>query len=255
MTGQPIVPPWAESAAREYWDSVGGWPHPSPDLARTVAMTLPLDVITLSSLTVARVERWLVQRGVLFPFSCADRPLHGLLLVQGGAGLVFLDGRDDERERRFSLAHEIAHFLRHYRAPRNRVLNVFGPELLEVLDGVRKPTAEERISGALIGVPFGPDLHLIEREVAGEIDRKSTWDAEDEADALAVELLAPAGEVLGRIATLPITGRAYLERQIDAVGLLREEFGLPDRIAGAYARHLMARTGQGPSVFEEWGLR
>ena len=75
------------------------------------------------------------------------------------------------------------------------------------------------------------------------------------AAVLAVELLAPAGEVLGRIATLPITGRAYLERQIDAVGLLREEFGLPDRIAGAYARHLMARTGQGPSVFEEWGLR
>lgn len=255
MTGQPVVPAWAEVAAHEYWGSLGGWPHPSPDLARTVAMTLPLDVVTLCGLSIATVDTWLVQRGVAFPFSCADRPLHGLLLVQSGAGIVFIDGRDEERERRFSLAHEVAHFLRHYYAPRLRVLRVFGPELLDVLDGVRAPTAEERISGALIGVPLGTDLHLIERGVAGDIDRLSVWNAEDEADVLAVELLAPAAEVLQRVTTVRTEGRSYGGRLADFEGLLRGEFGLPDRIAAAYARHLLARTGHSPSVFEEWGLR
>lgn len=74
-------------------------------------------------------------------------------------------------------------------------------------------------------------------------------------DVLGVERLAPAREVLGRIATLWTEARPYLERQIDALGLLRGEFGLPDRIAAAYARRLLGRSGREPSVFEEWGLR
>jgi hypothetical protein len=65
-----------------------------------------------------------------------------------------------------------------------------------------------------------------------------------------VELRVPACEVLGRIATPWTEARPHLERRIDAMGLPREELGLPERIAAAYDRHLSAGSGRESSVWE-----
>jgi Zn-dependent peptidase ImmA (M78 family) len=40
-------------------------------------------------------------------------------MARAGHGFISLDGSDADDERRFSLAHELAHFLLDYQDPRN----------------------------------------------------------------------------------------------------------------------------------------
>ena len=72
----------------------------------------------LTRLRLFGVLEWLRRQGIEFPLTEADRPLRACLVCRRGAGFVFLDGGDDEAEQRFSLAHELAHFLRDYWRPR-----------------------------------------------------------------------------------------------------------------------------------------
>jgi hypothetical protein len=214
------APLWATELAAEFWTAAGG-PEPFPRRLRGPAgRAFVFTVIDRPGLGVGVVGDWLRRAGVACELNVRDRPLRACLVAAGGAGFAFVDADDPEDERRFSLAHELAHFLRDYWQPRRAAQRRLGPAVVEVFDGLRPPRPEERLHGLLRGVRVGCHTHLLARD-AGPAGA-AVAAAERDADRLAYELLAPASEALAR-------GTDALERR------LGETFGLPAGHARQYA--------------------
>jgi hypothetical protein len=221
------VPLWVGELASEFWAEAGE-EEPFPrQLRRPILRALPLDVIELPGLCVAAVLDWLRQRNVVLALGEPDRPLRGCLVAGKGHGFAFFDRGDSPDEQRFSLAHELAHFLRDYLQPRRRAEARLGPQVRAVFDGERPAHPEERLHALFGAVKVGFHTHLMARDPDGNPD-DSAAASEGEADRLAYELLAPAATVLARV------GRAR-DRQRAAIRLLREVFGLPEAQARCYA--------------------
>lgn len=188
------VPVWAVQLASQFWERVGeAEPFPRK-LTGPIALALPLAITTLPRLTLDGLSNWLNERGSNFSLNTCNRELRACVLVRNGAGFIFLDGTDPEDERRFSLAHELAHYLRDYLQPRLRIEQRLGPAALEVVDGLREPTVDERIHAVLDSTKLSTYVHWMERDEGGYATR-SIAQAEDDADRLAFELLAPAEDV------------------------------------------------------------
>jgi hypothetical protein len=228
-----------QAAAEAFWTAAGSPPPFPRDLSLVLPLALPLGVVVLPALALARVEGWLARRGVPYRFPCQDRRLRGCLLAHAGSGLVFVDGADGADQRRFTLAHEVAHFLLDYLRPRRDAVATLGDGILDVLDGRRAPTWAERADAVLGACPVGVYVHLLGRD-GGRDPRAAA--IEERADRLACELLAPAEDVGRRCASADEDG---LTRS------LRDDFGLPDPHASEYADRLLRAWRPAPS-FVDW---
>ncbi len=225
-----MVPLWVAELADAFWEAAG-MREPFPRaLRRPIARALPMVVVTLPRLRFNDVLAWLQRHRIACPCSAVDRSLHACLVAWSGWGYVLLDGTDPEDEQRLSLAHELAHFLRHYWQPRRVAARHLGEQVLEVLDGRRQPTPAERVHALLASVPVGAHLHLLSRDPEGGLPGEIVLAAEDEADRLAYELLAPADEILRRFGS---------HREQNLAELLRSEFGLPAAHAARYRDTLL----------------
>ena len=231
---------WVQTEADEFW-ALTGQPPPFPrDLSNVLPVALPLGLVVLPALALHRVKGWLTRRGVPYRFPCQDRRLRGCLVAHAGSGLLFVDGADDAVQRRFTVAHEAAHFLVDYLRPRRAAIDKLGEGIVDVLDGRRAPTWAERADAILSDCPIGVYVHLLERDGP----RSSLLAAvEERADQLACELLAPARDVARRWTD------ALDEEDLAAV--LRDEFGLPNAPASQYARRLIRSWRPAPS-FVDW---
>ena len=240
--------------ARRFWRRAGGnrsWPC---DIERAVQLALPVIIVQLSPLSINSILRWLAEKGYDFRIDVTNRLLHGLLLIHRGAGIVFINGTDSIRERRFTLAHEVSHFLLNYFLPREKVVEKLGESIVEVLDGIREPTIEERISGILQGVSPQPKPHFLEKRGDGGFDNYHNWSAENHADSLAVEILAPHKIVCQELlTTYPRSNyKGYKEK---AESLLYEKYQLPRGIAQLYSGKLSYYITGGTSIVEKLGLK
>ena len=216
------------------------------EIERAIALALPVAVIRLPHLTVATVTDWLRRRGVDTPFARDCRPLSGCLFAHGGHGLVFVDGGDSAAELRFVLAHEVSHFMLHHLDPRRRAIASLGHAIVEVLDGMRPPTASERLAGVLRGVRLGEYLHAIERESEGRIPSGDVARMEAEADLLAFELLAPL------VACRRILGLGRTQPDLTLIAsTLQNRFGFPPRAARDWAGQIASRFAVRPR-FVDW---
>jgi len=231
-----VTPGWLAAAADEFW-SLAGDPLPFPrDLGGVLAFALPVSRVVLSRLTPARVEEWLARRQLAVDFDTTPRSLRGCLVAYRGTGFIFVDGADDPAEQRFTLAHEIAHYLLDYHAPRQNTLHRLGPAILPVLDGERPAAQPERIDAVLTSSRLGYYVHLFDRGRADTMVDIS----ERRADDLAFELLAPSDHLAGRVP--PHASAA------DVVAVLTAEYGLPHDAAEAYARSWMKTNRPAPST-------
>lgn len=231
-------------AARSFWDDAN-LPDAYPrDLRRAIALTQPISIVLMPELQVSRVQTWLQRQGRAVDVSVSDRPLRACLIAQFGVGIIFVDGSDHEREQRYSIAHELAHFLLDYRAPRQEAVARLGEEILDVLDGLRPPRVEERAVALLTGAPARTHVHLLgraEEEAAAE----SIEFAEARADALAVELLAPWSDVAEQVTRLGIGA----DRNA-IVRLLTTRYGLPTVPARRYAARFQPRRQGGSALLQ-----
>lgn len=217
------------------------------DVESFVAWAAPLAVVVLPQLDLASTHDWLTQRGVALGFADRDRPLRGLLLAWRGSGLIFVDGRLTEPERRFTIAHELGHFLLDYLEPRTRVLHA-APDLLEVLDGHRSATRQDRARAVLERIELGVHTHLLDRDSHGS----AAWgveQGEDRSSRFALELLSPWHAVRTGLRRLP-TGLRWATRLEEAARLIETEFRLPGDAARTRAREALESIGKGPGFFE-----
>ena len=228
---------WLDRAVEGFWTAAGS-PAPFPrEMRGPVETGLPASVVPLPRLTLAAVRQQLARLGLdALGHGPGDRPLRGCLVAWRGQGRIFVDRDDPPDEARFTLAHEAAHLLCDHLLPRQDAIARLGPDVVAVLDGLREPTDDERLDAALRRARLGPDVHLMER------DGPSTVAAEERADRLAVELLAPTDEVLRRLDDG--ARRDSAAQAARARALLVEQFALPASVAAERARWLGPATAR-----------
>lgn len=228
------VPLWAIETAEAFWAEAGSEAGTPRVLRRTIQLTLPLGVVPRSGLTTARLDSWLREWDIVCSLRAPNRALRACLVCRAGRGLIFIDKDDNDAEQRYSLAHELAHYLREQWQPRRRAVAAFGPQVLEVLDGDRPPRVEESIQSILAQVPIGLQVHLMERTLDGNFADSTIYRAEREADLLAFELLAPSDDVLSTLQATPGGNRLAAVHHI-----LTDSYGFPPHLAAVYARELV----------------
>lgn len=237
---------WAE----RFWRDVG-WKEKFPrSLEGPVSWALPLAIVILPRLGVDDLRGWLSEYNIAIPCIVPDRLLRACLLATRGRGIVFLDGGDTDAERRLSLAHEVVHFVEDYLVPRERAQKAIGGNAIEVLDGIRPPTLEERLDGYLKGVRLGTYIDYMDRTSEGEMSTRALLDAEDRTDRVALELLAPAGIIIRR---MEAAGVSWIKNSAFRIAeqILMDDFGLPVNTADSYGRYLVVRR-RGRVSFREW---
>lgn len=190
------------------------------DIEQAISLVLPVAIVKLPALTTTEVVHWLARNELAVDVDTRPADLMGCLVANRGHGIVFVCGGDPPDEQRLTIAHEVAHFVRHYLFPRERVLRALGGKIEAVLDGDREPTPEERVAGVLAGVRVGAHVHLMPR--AGSGDRRVST-AEEEADDLGLELVAPREAVLAFLHTRHVEHLGAAEQQ----RALAITFGVP----------------------------
>jgi len=244
----------AHELAERFW-ILAGEREPFPrSLEQPVLWSLPVAVFKLPRLGLDTVRAWLHARGVEVALPhVPQRMMRGFVLAQAGNGIIFVDANDPLEEQRFSFAHEVAHFLVDYLWLRQKALAVLGEAVQEVLDGLRPPTPAERLTSVLRAVPLGLYTHLLDRPTTGQVASNQVADAEDRADGLALELLAPQGEVVRMLYAM--APQHHGPAAEDACSeILRTTFGLPAMAAASYARSILWRRAGNRSTREWLGL-
>lgn len=236
---------WATSVGDAFWEAIAEPPAYPRSLQHEAVWSLPLSFISIGGLTIAHVRRYL--RSTPWPFEFVDvyRPLHACLIAYRGRGIVFLRADDPPNEQRFSVAHEVGHFLADYLEPRRRAVRYFGNQIVDVLDGRRLPTQQERVDAILAGVGMAGYTHA--SPLAVDYTSERHLDAESRADLLALVLLAPVDEVRRRV----LWKLRSAQREVLSVAnqVLQSEFGLPLGPASFYA-HLL--FGVKPPSVRQW---
>jgi hypothetical protein len=223
--------------AEKFWEAATHLERRCPrDFESAIAWSVPLFIVRVPRLCVHDIESYLRQRQLPAVIGVTDRPLHGCVIAIRGKGLIFVDGGDGAHELRFTMAHEVAHFLLDYQLPRQLAIERFGLQIEEVLDGLRPPTPEERVDGLLANTPIGLFAHFMHR-AGGHIAAENVLEAESQADLLAFELLAPEAEVW-RAVPKGFVQRPFSQRKAALQRLLIRRFGLPSEAARLYSNQL-----------------
>jgi hypothetical protein len=222
---------WVADLAERFWVSVGEAEAFPRSLRYAIARSLPITLVYLPRLRLATADTWLARQRIPCQLAEADRPLRAALVAGHEHGIIFVDGADPADEQRFSLTHELAHYLRDYWQPRERVGERLGAGGLAVVDGKRLANRADRVRALLAGVALEFGTHLMERAPDGDYATSAVETSEREADLLAYELLAPAEVVLAE----PVPAGVPVERATAISRRLVEAFGLPAVQARQYA--------------------
>jgi len=246
-----MVEPWLQTVIDGFWKRAGTVEPFPRSLEVPVLWALPLAIFKLPRLWLSDAAAWLRERELPICTSVRDRRLRAFLVAYAGKGIILLDGTDDPAEQRFSLAHDVAHFLLDYWLPRQQAIAGIGPQIVEVLDGRRSPTLDERLNAIFRRCSVGPHFQLMDRAPDGLPARAIIRLSESRADRIAVELLAPAAVVRRRLRRTQHRPGDRLSQTKQVTDVLSSDFGLPYGVARDYAAWLMHRWYGGPSV-REW---
>ena len=232
---------YIENTAQEFWALAGGTTTYPCDMEEAITFTMPLTIEGIAKLRVSDINAWAKRIKIPAQVSGRDRRLHGCLLAHKDRGVIFYDTNDPLDEQRVTLAHELAHFLVDYKAPRERAISIFGSTILPILDGERSLTDVERIHAVLSTVHLGSMSHVMERPDEG-LPSNIVLDIEDRADRLAFELLAPASLLQEQMQQSNVRG--FKARHTLLTQHLLTVHGLPECIASSYARYILHQMGE-----------
>ncbi|MFN3170693.1 MAG: hypothetical protein ACE37E_08370 [Hyphomicrobiales bacterium] len=215
------------------------------ELAHIAPLTLPISILVAANLTTADVAKALRSATGKASRPTRERRLRGCLVAHRGFGMIFLD-EDDPNMMRFALAHELSHFVGHYLARRELVIARMGSDIVNVLDGVRPATPQERLAGILTGCSLGAFTDVMEREDGVPLSTEAEI-MEYEADEAAFLALAPIGQVIAK--TIDHYGK--VDRPT-ATATLAKVFGLSDCDANRHApRVVNAAARNRPSLIDQ----
>ena len=238
-----------------FWNRAGGRPQYPADIGYAASCAIEVAIHAVPSLTVRNAARFApigVSSQNPSQSLTDDRPLHGCISIRPRGAIILIDADDSESERRFTIAHEVAHYMLETRAHRDRAARMMGERYLAVLYGAREPTDAERVDALLKRVRSTPFSHFMDRAPDGGYGCGRTLSAECDADELALELLAPRSELARRVRD---RRRVPFQQALDETArIARDRYGLPPSIARDYAERLAWEILGGPSVAERFGF-
>jgi hypothetical protein len=241
-----MIIPDLEALARDFWTGTD-WHDTFPrEIYQVAPLKLPLVIAKQSPTTAHAARDWLQRRGMVFPLPHDQRDLHGCLVAHCGRGFIFVSATDSSEEQRLTIAHEVAHFFVDYLLPRQQVMQALGAQMAAVLDGLRPPTPAERAAAILSHVRLGAHVHLLPRPWTEANDEVRVVHAEDRADRLALELVAPRACVHDVLNDLAARQPLTLEVARTA---LATHFGLPAYVFHDTIQHMVRRSP--PSFVED----
>lgn len=209
------------------------------------ALHFPVSVVAIERLSPARIDDYLSEHmGWPIEGPADSRMIRGCLVANRGHGIIFVEATETEEARRFTLAHELAHFIGHYLARREYLLSRLGSSIAAVLDGARAPTPAERLSGLLAQAPLGVFRDVLERDGGSPVSLAADR-MEYEADAAAFAAIAPIGEVLR------LVGQGRGDERSAVIRVLVGKFGLARHDAERHAPAvLQAARRNAPSFLQ-----
>src|SRR5438045_330174 len=109
-----------EKVAATFWQRAGGREHfGSPvNMAAASEKALPVSVVLVTDLDTSAVGKMLGRIGAAPWHDNSPRALRGCLIADAGAAIILVEAGDNAEEQRFTVAHEVAHLILHYLAPR-----------------------------------------------------------------------------------------------------------------------------------------
>jgi hypothetical protein len=236
------IPVWAAELAIEFWRDANVREQFPRELYSAVRRA-GLSVLIVTELTLDRLQSWLDGAGIVCELSVPDRRLKAALYARNGEGIAFINGSDDPDEQRYSLAHELAHFLRDYLKRRRQVESRLGTAALDVFDGHRPPRPQERLDSLLRFTQIGHYLHLLDRDERGNPANATIARVEEDADRLAFEILAPGQHIVTNVPS-------WRERNA-LIAALVDTYGLPAQQASRYADVLIPKEGPSDPVLRK----
>jgi len=213
---------------------------------------LEVYVEEVDSLTMVAAASRIKGVGIRIPEGVSERRIHGCLAVGRKGAAILVEKNDHEAQKRFTIAHECAHFILEVRMNQERATIRLGHDFSSVLHGLREPTPNEQIDARLHNVSSDALVHFMDRTAAGGYGCARIHEAECLADDLAVEILAPRAELVERLTSVGPTG---FSESLSAVRWIAERrFGLPEPIAERYANRVVWQLKGGLSTAERFGF-
>ncbi len=239
--------------ANWFWKRAGGRCGCPANIRYAVMCALEVYVEEVSGLTTSTASRISAGAyGIRDAMGSVERELHGCIVVNQRGAVILVEENDDEAQKRFTIAHEAAHYILEVKRHHDRAADRMGHEFASVLYGLRKATPTERIDAWLRDTRADALLHFMDRTPAGAHGCARTMEAECRADDLAIEVLAPRSELSRALLTFGRMGFSELLRA--AARVAEERFGLPETIASSYASRIVWQMRGGPSTAERFGF-
>ena len=241
----------------EYWAGwfrrrVGGYSEYPVNIGYAAMSALEVYVEEVEGLTTLTAASYAGRGGLWNTVGVSERGLRGCIVVGRRGATILVEGNDCEAEKRFTIAHEVAHYILEVRRHRERAADKMGRDFSDVLYGLKEATPTERIDAWLNDVRSDKILHLMDRAPGGGYGCARTMDAECVADELALEILAPRSDMKKVLSSLGQMG--FAESLSAAQRIAERRYGLPGAIAGVYASRAVRRLKGGPSTAERFGF-
>jgi len=219
------------------------------DLAGLLPFSFDVALVQIANLSVVQVNAWFSDKGSQPPSrDHPSRALYGCVVIEQGHAFIFIDSQVTEAEQRFTLAHEFSHYVVEHYYRRQQVQRELGESFVAILDGKRMLTPEDQLIAMRRHIPLRPYQHFMHREADGQIGERRISEAEQRADLLALELIAPHRLLLRRCAA-----REMFAMQANLYHDLVQQFGLPPLIADSYATQLSGFFNIAPSIRQRLG--
>jgi len=235
-----------------FWKRAGGMPNFPTDIAYAAMCALEVYVEEVVDLTTVTATSRMQGDGIRVPDGVRERRVHGCLAVGRRGGTILVEKNDDAAQKRFTIAHECAHYILEVRTNQERAAIRLGHDFSGVLHGLREATPIERIDARLNNVRSGALVHFMDRTATGGYGCGAIHEAECLADDLAVEILAPRAELIESLSSFGPMG--FSESLRAARRIAERRFGLPETIAEWYADRVVWQLKGGPSTAERFGL-
>ena len=236
-----------------FWRRAGGRPGAPVDIGYAVTCALEVGIRPIAGLTTSTAIDHLRRVGFTPSDSVADeRELHGCIAIGPRGGLILVEMCDGDAQRRFTIAHEVSHYILEVHRHHQRAEQRMGSRYVGVLYGSREATSTERIDAWLNNARSAPITHFMDRASDGGYVCGRSLEAECHADDLAIELLAPRAEMVRIVRDCQ---KLPFRDLTDAVRRIAERrFGLPDSIAERCASRVVWQMRGGPSTAERFGF-
>jgi len=238
--------------ANWFWKRAGGRPDPPVDIGYAATCALEVGIRPIDGLTPVTAADHLRRVGIECADGVDERELHGCIAVGPHGATILVEMRDDDAQRRFTITHELSHYILEVHRHHQRAERWMGQDYVDILYGSREATPTERIDAWLNGVRSSAFTHFMDRDSNGGYGCGNALEAECSADRLAIEILAPRAEMVSVVSDYE---KLPFRDLVDATRRIAEQrFGLPYAVAVPYVDRIAWRLTRGPSTAERFGL-